>query len=76
MDITKLEEEKRRLAGFHQDQIKQVDIVLSLNEFRGSQLFRHEDVKFAECYIKIDAYEIDNEQVELCNKSILYNKQI
>lgn len=25
--------------------------------------------------IKIDAYEIDNEQVELCNKSILYNKQ-
>ena len=57
VDITKLEEEKRRLAGFHQDQIEQVDIVLSLNEFRGAQLFRHEDVKFAECYIKIDAYD-------------------
>ena len=57
VDITKIEKEKRRLAGFHQDQIKQVDIVLSLNEFRGAQLFRHEDVKFAECYIKIDSYD-------------------
>ena len=57
VDITEMEEEKRRLVRFHQDQRNQEQITLSLNEFRGSQLFLHEKIKFAECYIKIDAYD-------------------
>ena len=57
VDITGLEKEKRRLIRFHVDQQEQEQITLSLNEYRGSQLFRHEDIRFAECYIKIDAYD-------------------
>ncbi len=58
IDITNFEEDKRKLVRFHDDQKEQEQITLSLNEYRGSQMFRHEDIRFAECYLKIDAYDL------------------
>ena len=43
---------------FHQDQIKQKDIPISLNAFRGAQLLSRPSVKYAECYLEVDPYEI------------------
>lgn len=57
-DITAFVEEKRKLVRFHDDQKIQEQITLSLNGFRGSQMLLHEDVKFAECYLKIDAHDL------------------
>lgn len=57
-DITALQEEKRRLVRFHEDQKEQEPMTLSLNAFRGSQMLRHEEIRFAECYLKVDAYAL------------------
>ena len=58
VDITDLQEEKRKLARFHEEQKEQEPMTLALNEFRGSQMLKHEEIKFAECYLKIDAYDL------------------
>lgn len=58
VDITALQEEKRRLVRFHEDQAAQEPITLSLNQLRGAQMLRHEEIQFAECYLKIDAYDL------------------
>ena len=60
IDITDLEDEKRKLVRFHEDQREQEQITLSLNKFRGSQMFRHENIKCAECFIKIDPYDLSD----------------
>ena len=58
IDITDSIDEKRRLIEFHEDQIKQRDSITSLNRLRGEQLFSWESVKYAECYLKVDPYDI------------------
>ena len=58
IDITDSIDEKRRLIEFHEDQIKQRDSITSLNRLRGAQLFGREPVKYAECYLKVDPYDI------------------
>ena len=58
VDLTGLEEEKRKLAAFHVDQAEQPPITLSLNRFRAAQMLWREDVTFVECYLKIDAYDL------------------
>ena len=60
IDITGLVEEKRKLVRFHEDQTEQEQITLTLNQFRAAQLFRHEDIKFAECYLQIDPYDLSD----------------
>jgi LmbE family N-acetylglucosaminyl deacetylase len=57
-DLTGLEDEKRRLAAFHEDQAEQPPITLSLNRFRAAQMLWREDVMCAECYLKIDPYDL------------------
>lgn len=57
IDITRIADEKRRLVRFHEDQVVQEDITLSLNAFRAAQLIRKPEIKFAECFLKIDPYE-------------------
>lgn len=59
-DITGLEDEKRKLVRFHEDQKVQEQITLSLNEYRGSQMIWREEIKFAECFLKIDAYDLSD----------------
>lgn len=58
IDITAVADEKRRLVRFHEDQKEQEQITLSLNEFRGSQMLKHEDIRFAECYLSVDPYSL------------------
>ena len=58
IDITGVVEEKRKLASFHEDQSIQGPMTLSLNEFRGSQMLKREEIKFAECYLKVDPYDL------------------
>lgn len=41
IDITAIEEEKRKLIRFHEDQNEQEEINLSLNAFRAAQLIKH-----------------------------------
>ena len=57
VDITDIVEEKRKLIRFHEDQVQQEDITMSLNAFRAAQLIMKPEVKSAECFLKIDAYE-------------------
>lgn len=54
IDITAIEKEKRMLIRFHEDQNEQEEINLSLNAFRAAQLIKHEDIRFAETFIKVD----------------------
>jgi hypothetical protein len=58
IDITELEERKRRLIRFHRDQIEQEKINLSLNLLRGSQMLSDPKCKYAECYLKVDARKL------------------
>ena len=53
IDITLLEEEKRKLIRFHEDQTALENVVMSLNAFRGAQMMNKPACKFAECYDRI-----------------------
>ena len=54
-DVTDAIEEKRKLIDFHEDQIKNKEIAIALNRFRGAQLLSHPSVVYAESYLKVDA---------------------
>lgn len=54
IDMTSLEEEKRKLIRFHEDQAEQEEITLSLNKYRAAQLLWRKDIKLAECYLEVD----------------------
>ena len=54
IDITDIEEEKRKLVRFHADQAGQEKMVLSLNAFRASQMASREGIRYAETYLKVD----------------------
>lgn len=56
IDITELEEQKRKLIRFHADQTEQEEIALSLNAFRAAQMFRHPEYQYVECYRQVDVY--------------------
>ena len=58
INITSIEKEKRKLVRFHADQVDQENITLSLNAFRAAQLISKPDIRFAECFLKINPYEI------------------
>ena len=58
INITDSIGEKSRLIEFHEDQIIQRDCNLSLNRYRGAQLFSRKDVNYAECYLKVDPRNI------------------
>ena len=58
IDITNIVDEKRKLMDFHEDQIKQKEIPISLNRFRAAQMIGMENVDYAECYLKVNPYEI------------------
>lgn len=57
-DITQLIDEKCRLIDCHKDQVGQKEITVSINAFRAAVLSRLSTVKYAECYLKVDPYEI------------------
>ena len=57
IDITALVDEKRKLIRFHEDQAIQEDVVLPLNYLRGSQMIAHPEIKYAECFLKVNPYE-------------------
>ena len=54
IDITDIEDEKRKLVRFHEDQHGQEDITLTLNAYRAAQMLKHEDVKLAETFLEVD----------------------
>lgn len=54
IDITSVENEKRKLIRFHEDQQGQEAINLSLNAFRAAQLIKRDDISCAEAFIKVD----------------------
>ena len=56
IDITDLAEGKRKLVRFHADQVGQENITLSLNAYRAAQFLSKPEIKYAECFLKIDAY--------------------
>ena len=58
IDITGIIDEKIKLIEFHKDQIEQKAITISLNKFRASQMISKTSVEYAECYLKINPYEI------------------
>ena len=58
IDITGIIDEKIKLVEFHKDQIEQKAITISLNKFRASQMISKTSVEYAECYLKINPYEI------------------
>ena len=58
VDLTGLEEEKLKLAAFHEDQSEQPPMTLALNRFRAAQMLKREDLKCMECYLKIDPYDL------------------
>lgn len=53
-DITDAIEKKRELIDFHKDQVRNKEIAIALNRFRGAQLVSHPSVEYAECYLKVD----------------------
>ena len=55
IDITDLEEQKRKLVRFHEDQAEQEQIIFGLNAFRAAQMIDH-SFKYVECYEKVDVY--------------------
>ena len=57
-DITDSIDEKCRLIEFHEDQIIQKDCNNSLNRYRASKIFQTESVMYAECFLKVNPYEI------------------
>ena len=57
-DLTDVIEEKRKLIDFHEDQIKNKEIAITLNRFRGAQMLLHPSVEYAESYLKVDASSI------------------
>ena len=57
-DITQLIDEKCRLIDCHKDQIGQKEITVTLNALRAAILIRLPAVHYAECYMKVDPYEI------------------
>ena len=60
IDITSLEEEKRRLIRFHEDQTVLENVVLSLNAFRAAQMMYMPECRFAECFVEVRIWENDN----------------
>ena len=54
IDITAMEERKRRLVRFHADQAGQEQITLALNAFRAAQMLRFPQYKYVECYLRIE----------------------
>ena len=58
IDITDIIDEKCKLMEFHKDQIAQKDIPIALNRFRAAQLISRPEIKYAECYLKVNPYEI------------------
>ena len=60
IDITSLEEEKRKLIRFHEDQAALEEVVLSLNAFRAAQMMYMPECRFAECFDKVRIWENDN----------------
>jgi len=57
IDITEIVEEKKQLIAYHKDQSEQSDMNISLNAYRGAQMFRNPECKYAECFMKVDARE-------------------
>ena len=57
-DLTDTIEEKGKLIGFHEDQIGNKEIAITLNRFRGAQLLSRPSVIYAESYLKVDAPSI------------------
>ena len=53
IDITEIEEEKRKLVRFHADQNGQENVNLSLNAFRAAQMLAFPEYKYVECYEKV-----------------------
>ena len=60
IDITSLEEEKRRLIRFHEDQTVLENVVLSLNAFRAAQMMYMPECRCAECFVEVRIWENDN----------------
>ena len=60
IDITSLEEEKRRLIRFHEDQTVLENVVLSLNAFRAAQMMYMPECRFAECFVEVRIWDNDN----------------
>lgn len=56
IDITGIEVEKRKLIRFHEDQLQsgQEEITMSLNAFRGAQLYRRPEFGYAEAYLQVE----------------------
>ena len=48
-----MEDEKRKLIRFHEDQSEQEEIALALNAFRAAQMFNPQ-IRYVECYDRID----------------------
>ena len=57
-DMTDVIEEKRKLIDFHEDQIGNKEIAITLNRFRGAQMLLRPSVVYAESYLKVDARSI------------------
>ena len=57
-DLTETIDEKRKLIDFHEDQIGNKEIAITLNRFRGAQLVSRPHIEYAESYLKIDASAI------------------
>ena len=57
-DMTDAIEEKRKLIDFHEDQVGNKEIAITLNRFRGAQLLSRPSVVYAESYLKVDAPSI------------------
>ena len=57
IDITPLEDKKRKLIRFHEDQSEQEEIAMSLNAFRAAQTFCYPEFRYVECYDRIDIYD-------------------
>ncbi len=53
IDISEMEEQKRKLIRFHADQTEQERIVLALNAFRAAQMIQPR-YRYVECYEQID----------------------
>lgn len=62
IDITAIEQEKRKLIRFHEDQVSggQERITLSLNAYRGALLCRKQEHRYAEAYLQVDARDMVN----------------
>ena len=60
IDLTGIEAEKRKLIRFHEDQLQdgQEGITMSLNAFRGAQLYRKQEFGYAEAYLQVDVFDM------------------